>query len=204
MIAVLRPLRAVLLALVCFAVFVAAIGVFFVMTVTRGFTGDAKLPADCALVFGAAVHGNDDPGPGIARRVDTAADLYKKHHVKTLILSGGKGSAGQDSEAEVMRRVALHDGVLQSDILLENHSTSTAENIRLSKPLAGGCSSTVAVSDRYHLARIRYLARHLSWPELRTFPAYRHANTSFEVGSVLRESAALIYEVWSTMTGKPL
>lgn len=194
-----------------FALILAGCGVMFFLTIAlfavfviAGYPGDAKLPADCALVFGAAVHGNDDAGPGIARRVDTAADLYKKHKVKKLILSGGKGNASQDSEAEVMRKVALRDGVDPADVILEDHSTSTAENIRLSKPLTGGCSSTVAVSDRYHLARIGYLARHLDWPTLKTFPAYRHADRLFEARNVFRESAALLVSVFRTFAGKPL
>ncbi|MBM3230746.1 YdcF family protein [Candidatus Peregrinibacteria bacterium] len=183
--------------LCCFAISVLLFAAlcFYVM---RGFEGDAVLPAECALVFGAAVHGKEDPGPGIARRVDTAVNLYRVGKIQTVILTGGKGNETQESEATVMRRAAVLWGIDPVDVRTEERATSTVENLLFSKALTEDCDSVVGISDRYHLARIRFLANNLGWPELRTYPADRIANASFETQSIIREAAALLY---TAMTG---
>src|SRR5205807_2057348 len=97
-------------------------------------------------------------GPGILRRVGTAAELYKEGKVQKIFLTGGKGEGMAESEAGVMRRVALADGIAPKDLVTEEQSHSTEENLRNSLPLMGDCTSIVGVSDRYHLARIELLS----------------------------------------------
>lgn len=157
------------------------------------FDGTAMLPADCAIVFGAAVYGNSLPGPAIVRRVGAAAELYREGSVKRVILSGGKGEGNRQSEAQVMLTQAVQQGILREDIVLEQDSHSTWENILYSRPHTEGCSSTVGVSDRYHLARIELLARRQGWDELTTAPAQGELMRSFERRSILREVAAYVY-----------
>ncbi|MFA6038945.1 MAG: YdcF family protein [Candidatus Peribacteraceae bacterium] len=191
-----RRLLRSLLAVALFAVLVFLLTALYVFA---GFDGEGDLPADCGVVFGAAVHSvfdNDEEkyvnvaGPGISRRVLTAVQLYREKKLKRLIMSGGRGEGMRASEAEVMRDVAVAEGVDPKDITIETQSTSTEENLLLVRPLTGSCSSTVAISDRYHLARIGYIAGKQGW-ELSTFPAQRHADSLFEVYSVIREVGAL-------------
>jgi len=169
---------------------------FLLGIVVFSFDGTAEeFPADCAVVFGAAVHRGDIAGPGILRRVGTAVDLYKKGDVKRLFLTGGMGTSPYQtkSEAQVMRDVALDLGVDDSDIVLEEKSQSTWENIGFTKLLSRNCTSVIGVSDRYHLARIRFIARKQGWESLQTFPATVHPSFFFEANSVLREVLGLGY-----------
>ena len=179
-----------------------------------------QFPIDCAVVFGAAVGKGSTPGPGITRRTKAAAELYNEKYIKTLILSGGKGSAWQESEASVMRKVAMINGVDPKDILLEENSTSTWENLEFSKQLIDGsktllgkgacpapyserseedwcgvynCTSYIAISDRYHLARIRFLAYKQDWGQLETYPAQITPSKAFELISTIREALGIIY-----------
>ncbi|MDD4319646.1 MAG: YdcF family protein [Candidatus Peribacteraceae bacterium] len=174
----------------------AAVGAF----VLSHFDGTAVLPAECGIVFGAAVHPLFDgerrvvgsvAGPGIARRVDTAVALYKEGKLQKLFMTGGRGEGMRNSEAEVMRDRALQAGVDPEDIVTEGESHSTVENLLLTRPLTGSCSTVVGVSDRYHLARIEFLAARQGW-ELSTVPAQRRATANFEVWSVFREIGALV------------
>lgn len=167
--------------------------------VILAFPGNARLPADCAIVFGTAVRpvrdelGNTvsaQAGPGIQRRVAAATDLYRQGLVHRLFLTGGTGQGMRQSEAMVMMRLALDHGVRPDDIVLEGESHSTEENLLHTQPLTGGCSSFVAVSDRYHLARIRFLAGKMGW-QLQTYPAQKTGGTVFEAFSVLREMLIL-------------
>lgn len=167
--------------------------------VVRGRGGDAVFPADCGVVFGAAVHPvfdtngkfiSIDPGPGILRRVETAVAFYRAHQLQKLFMTGGRGEGMSVSEAEVMRDEAVREGVLAADITLEEQSHSTEENIRFTRSLTGSCSSVVAISDDYHLARIGWIARMQGW-ELSTAPAQGKPDALFEAQSVIREVGAL-------------
>jgi vancomycin permeability regulator SanA len=178
---------------------VASLGIF----VVSQFGGNAVFPVDCAVVFGAAVHGTGTAGPGITRRVTTAANLYHEGKVQKLILTGGKGDENKESEAHVMRKVALLQGVDFEDIVLEEEATSTIENIMLTTPLLTDCKSIVGISDRYHLARILSLSRMYDLHERTSLvhditeftihPADTLPTRSFEIRAVLREVAAFLY-----------
>ncbi len=159
------------------------------------FDGTANLPADCAVVFGAAVAGYDLPGPAIQRRVGTAADLYHAGHIRRLILSGGvgKGSGLSESEAIVMSRHAVQLGVDPAHITLEPDSHSTWENLRYSRNLTNGCESVVGISDAFHLARIEFLSWRQGWGELDTVPATQRPPERSERQSVQREVFAMLY-----------
>jgi len=166
------------------------------MQVKSHFTGNGTLPADCALVFGAAIYGNL-PGPAIIRRVTTAADLYKDGKVHTLILSGGRGEGNTLSEAAIMRQEAVRYGVLAKDIVIEDQSHSTWENLLHSQNLTSQCSSVVGVSDAYHLARIEKIAERQGWTHFGTVPAGTRPPEMSEHQSVLRETFAyLYYALW--------
>ncbi|MDO8648170.1 MAG: YdcF family protein [Candidatus Peregrinibacteria bacterium] len=202
-------IRRVLLALLVIAL--AGVGVFLiaVVIIIRGFSGTAVLPESaaesgeqCAIVFGAAVRtlfgSNGKPigaqaGPGIARRMETAINLYKRGLITKLFLTGGKGEGMKESEASVMRQLAMRDGVNPEDIVIEDTSTSTRENLLFTEPLTGSCTTVTGVSDRYHLARIAFLARQMGWEELETFPAQVVSRGPFEVRSVIREALGILF-----------
>jgi|GEM_PF-606493 len=147
----------------------------------------------CGLVFGAAVHKGSLPGPGIARRVKTATRLYQEGLLQHIILTGGKGDAGVESEAKVMEDVALKYGVAAGDLSLEEQARSTWENLLYSRPLTGSCTTVIGISDRYHLARIAYLASVQGWEDIRTLPSDIEPSWLFEMKSVGREVVALLY-----------
>ncbi len=185
-----RTAKAVLALLVTCGI---AVGAIFIHIVTS-FDGTATSDiADCAVVFGAAVRSGDQAGPGIVRRVETATRLYGEGKVHVIYLTGGKGGGNQLSEAEVMREFALRHGVPEKHLILEQESTSTWENVAHTKNLTKDCSQILAISDRYHLARIDLIARMQQWGNVGTFPADRHPPESFETPAVIRETLAYIY-----------
>jgi vancomycin permeability regulator SanA len=177
------------IALVCLCLLTAA-----VVIVATHFEGKATLPADCALVFGAAVYGMNVPGPAIVRRVGTAAALHREGSVGRLFLSGGRGGDQTgESEAHVMREQAMEHGVPSNDIVIEEEARSTWENLMYTRPLMSGCQSVVGISDRYHLARITLLARRQGWGTLQTIPADVRADRAQETRSILREAFGYVY-----------
>ncbi|MDO8469359.1 MAG: YdcF family protein, partial [Candidatus Peribacter sp.] len=171
---------------------------------TTNLTGQAPLHQDfagqgrgisCGLVFGAAVHKGSLPGPGIARRVKTATRLYHEGLLQHIILTGGKGEPGVASEAEVMRDVAVKEGIPAGDLTLEEQARSTWENLLYSRPLTGSCTTIIGISDRYHLARISFMAQVQGWKGFSTLPSDLEAPWYFEFRSISREVAALLYYI---------
>lgn len=176
--------------------FTLLLSFFFVFSlIVRKASGDAHLPADCGIVFGAAVSGYNQPGPAIVRRVTKAADLYREGSVHRLILTGGKGrgSGQSESEADVMRREILARGVPSDILVLEEQSHSTLENLLNTRNLTSACDSVVGISDGYHLARIELLAFQEGWGWLPTTPTNVHPPMRIELRSYLRETAAYLF-----------
>lgn len=158
-----------------------------ILFVYSQFGGNAELPAECALVFGSAVVRGGEAGRGMRRRMEAAAELYRGGSVRRIILSGGRGEGNTVSEAEVMQQEGRRLGIRENDMQREKLSQSTWENIKFAQPLLQGCSSTVAISDRYHLARIRLTAWKLD-VKLGAFPADATTDPLFELQAVLREA----------------
>lgn len=198
MLAALRRLGSILL-IICgtlTAALLIALG-----AVLWGMHGSGSPPADCAIVFGAGVQPlrnasgaviGSTAGPGILRRTETAARLYKDGQIHTLYLSGGKGEGMLRSEAAVMKSVALRAGVRAGDIVLEDHSRSTRENLLNTRPLTQGCKSVLAISDGYHLSRIRFLAWQQGW-NLQTYPADEAPVETFLAWSIGREVLGILF-----------
>lgn len=145
------------------------------------------------LVFGAAVHSQTQPGPGIRRRVDRAANLYVNGATPMVILSGGKGDGVRDSEAAVMRREAMRLGIDPDHIVLEDQARNTWQNIENTAEISQNCTSLYGISDRYHLARIQFLAFRQGREFAGFLPASYHPYFWFEVRSVIREALGIVY-----------
>ncbi len=185
-----RLVTAFCLAIVAIVLSTVLLSLIFILV---GFRGNAELPADCGLVFGAAISGRNTAGPAIVRRVDGAAALWKEGMLQILILSGGKGDSWRLSEAAVMRQQAIRSGVDARNILIEDTARSTKENLSKSKQIVDEhCASVVAISDQYHLARIRLLAKQSGWGTLRTYGVPDRPERG-ESRSVVRELAAYLY-----------
>lgn len=162
----------------------------FIAFAERG-TGVSE--ADCGLVFGSAAYGFDVPGPAMLRRISTAVRLYHEKKLKRLVLSGGKVDRDDQSEAEVMERYALRQSVPASAMQTEERATSTWQNLEYSRPFLADCDSIAAVSDGYHLGRIRLFAFMQGWGSLDTYPADEQPPTRHHLRSLLREVAAATY-----------
>jgi len=108
---------------------------------------DPLIKADAALVF------SGDPD---YERTIEASRLYREGRVRKLILTG-HGYGGDD--ARYMKKIALREGVLSRDIIIENGSTSTFTNIAQTKEivLSQGFTTVALVSSPYHMRRISVL-----------------------------------------------
>ncbi|MDO4997732.1 MAG: YdcF family protein [Neisseria sp.] len=122
----------------------------------------ADYHADVAVVLGAAAW-DVRPSPVFRERLNHAIALYQADKVEYLAFTGGTPKAGFMSEADVGKRFALKQGVRRADIVLENTSRNTYENLLNIQPILReqGWKKIVIVSDPYHLARTAAMAKDL-------------------------------------------
>lgn len=148
-------LAAVVLVLVCFEAVI----------VTRGEEDHSELPVDAIIVLGAGVNG-ETPSLTLRTRIQAAAAYMELHPEVPVVLSGGQGSGECISEAECMRReLWTGNEDWNARYLLEERSTSTAENFRFSKAVlqAHGIDTERAVigvvTNDFHIFRAKVIAR---------------------------------------------
>jgi uncharacterized SAM-binding protein YcdF (DUF218 family) len=116
--------------------------------------------ADAAIVLGAAAWGGR-PSPVYRERIAEAISLYKAHHVRKIILTGGSAHAGFPSEAMVGRRFCIANGVPAEVTLIDETSRTTWQNLQHGKALmeSAGAHTALLVSDPWHLRRAVTMAR---------------------------------------------
>jgi len=109
--------------------------------------------ADAIVVFAGGVGESGQAGGGYQERVKQAIDLYKAGYAKYLVLSSGYVYSFR--EAEVMRALALDNGVPLSAIALELKAKSTYDNVRFVKEILDDHRWTkiLLVSSPYHMRR---------------------------------------------------
>jgi vancomycin permeability regulator SanA len=118
------------------------------------------------IVLGCKVKGTR-PSLMLKRRLDTAYDYLIANPNVLAIVSGGKGSDEQISEAQCMRDYLVSKGIPESRIVMEDSSTSTYENFKYSKDILEErglpTDSITVVTDGYHQLRASMIAKQLDF-----------------------------------------
>lgn len=113
-------------------------------------------PAQVIVVLGARVTGKGTAGDSLRARTLHAVELYRRGLAPKILCTGGVGDH-PPAEARAAAQVARQAGVPAADLILEDRSRSTRENAvnaaEICRPL--GWNRVVAVSDPYHLWRVR-------------------------------------------------
>jgi len=154
-------------------------------------------PADAIVVFGAAEY-SGRPSPVLRARLDHALDLFHRGLAPVVITTGGAAADPTFSEGGVGRDYLLRHGVPERSLIAETQGRDTAESaIRVAVIMrANGLNSCVAVSDAYHVFRIRKLLEHESIGPIYVAPrpdSKPHSAVQRAV-AVLREAAS--YLLW--------
>lgn len=152
----------------------------------------ARPPAnlDYVIVLGADLTPSGKPKEALRYRLD-AALVYLEENPKTrCIVSGGQGDDEVRSEASAMREYLVARGLAGSRIILEDQSTSTAENLRFSAKLmdSPGAGAAVITND-FHVFRAIHIARKQGLSNVHGLAAA--SNPLYLPQAALRECAAI-------------
>jgi uncharacterized SAM-binding protein YcdF (DUF218 family) len=156
-------------------------------------------PADAIVVFGAAEY-SGRPSPVLRARLDHALDLFHRAVAPVVITTGGAAADPSFSEGGVGRDYLMRHGVPERGLIAETQGRDTAESaVRVAVIMrANGLHSCVAVSDAFHVFRIRKLLEHEGIGPVYVAPrpdSMPHDGTQ-RVLAVLREATS--YLLWRT------
>lgn len=149
--------------------------------------------SDAAIILGAAIN-----TPALNNRSMEGLKLYKEGKTEVLVLSGGRISDKDISEAGYMKKVIeknynSDDKSENPKMILEENSHSTFENLQNSKKLIPNAKSVIIVSDKYHLARAVILAKRLGFsPVYWSAPASSYYPKEELIYHYFRETVALL------------
>jgi len=118
-------------------------------------------PADAIVVFGAAEY-SGHPSPVLRARLDHAYELFRQHLAPVVITTGGAAADPSFSEGGVGRDYLIHRGIPERDLIAETQGSDTAHSAERIAVImrANKMRSCLAVSDEYHMFRIRKLLQH--------------------------------------------
>ena len=117
--------------------------------------------ADAIVVFGAAEY-SGRPSPVLRARLDHALEVFHHGVAPVVITTGGAAGDPSFSEGGVGRDYLMRHGVPERSLIAETQGRDTAESaMRVGVIMrANGLHSCVAVSDAYHVFRIKRLLEH--------------------------------------------
>ena len=120
-----------------------------------------KKDFDYVIIHGSGLLNGDRVPKLLQDRLDKAIEVYRSDPSPTVLIpSGGRGADEKISEAEAMKRYLLSKGIPEKDIITEDRSTTTLENLKFSREIldAGeGRKYTALVTSNYHVYRaLRY------------------------------------------------
>lgn len=161
-----RPIRFVIVFLRC-VILVCVVWFFSIQAlVFSGMFADCDADVDYVLVAGAMVYG-EEPSTALLSRIDVAYAYLCEHPNAVAVLCGGQGAGEDITEAECMRRVLSGYGIPPERMILENESSTTAENMQNARALiADEGASALVVTSNFHVYRTVRIAKKSGWREV--------------------------------------
>jgi uncharacterized SAM-binding protein YcdF (DUF218 family)/glycosyltransferase involved in cell wall biosynthesis len=160
--------------------------------------------ADAIVVFAGGVGESGQAGGGYQERVKQAIDLYAAGYARYLVLSSGYVYSFR--EAEVMRALAVDNGVPPSAIVLELHAASTYQNVVFVDEILRDhrWRKILLVSSPYHMRRATMVWRKAA-PDIVVIPSpppqsqfYDHPRAGATLGQIrgIVQEYVAIFAYW--------
>ena len=130
-------------------------------------------------------------------RLDTALAYLQDHPDMTVVACGGQGADEPESEAQAIADYLTENGVSKRNILLDEDSHNTHQNLENAAKLLSeenmdpAQTQVVVVSNGFHLTRARMLAQRCGFEEVSTLAA-PESHLPSRLKMYLREPLALV------------
>ena len=122
----------------------------------------SESPADAILVLGAAQY-NGRPSPVFQSRLDHAAELYRDGLAPQVLTLGGGQAGDTTTEGDAGRRYLVDIGLDPDAVIAVPVGIDTLISLRAARQVMTdhGWTSAILVTDPWHSARSRMIARDL-------------------------------------------
>ncbi|MGC4017920.1 MAG: YdcF family protein [Muricomes sp.] len=128
----------------------------------------------------------------LKRRLDAALFYLKKNPHTQVIVSGGQGKGEDISEAAAMSEYLYLHGIDKRQIILEDTSTSTRENLKNSSKIIGNLAEPVGIiTNGFHMYRALQIGRKLGFMNIQGIAAT--SNPILQINYLMREFFAVIW-----------
>ncbi|QYS89588.1 SanA/YdcF family protein [Flavobacterium davisii] len=119
------------------------------------YTSDTKIPTNkVGIIFGAGINGNQ-PSKYLKDRLDAGIQLYNKHKIEKILLSGDNGRDEYD-ELTVMKNYCYQNGVDTTKIYIDYAGFDTYSTLYRAKSIFK-IKNAILISQKYHLNRAIYI-----------------------------------------------
>ena len=160
--------------------------------------------ADAIVVFAGGVGESGQPGAG-QERISKAVSLYREGVAPAVIISSGFVFALR--EAEVMKTLAVANGVPAEAIILEERAANTYQNVEYTTAILrnNGWKRIALVSSPYHMRRALMTWRRVAPdvavaatpPDTSLFYAHERGASLEQIRGLLQEYAGIVYYWWA-------
>lgn len=147
---------------------------------------------DFIIVLGAGIIG-EKVTPILKARLDKAIKSKRKSLDTKIIVSGGQGLDEAISEAEAMRRYLVEQGIRNEDIIMEDKSTNTEENLVFSMQIMDTYKQhavATIISNHFHILRAAFLSKKI---KMNATVMGGSSKSYFYPNAYIREYLAIIY-----------
>ena len=119
--------------------------------------GRGEPGGETLIVLGTTVNGTE-PSPMLRQRLDAALAYLNTYPDSICIVTGGKGSEHNLSEAQCMYNYLTAAGIRGDRITMEDRATSTVENLRYVRAMLDTDEVDI-LSSNFHLYRSGLIAK---------------------------------------------
>ncbi len=150
---------------------------------------DERRSVQAIVVLGAAQY-NGKPSPVLQARLDHALALYKEGDARLIIVTGGRQKNDSTTEAAASAKYLIRNGVPDARIRREVQGRDTYESLAASQRFLSreGVSTVLIVTDGYHAARARAVAREVG---LQAYVSPVPSDSAQPLDRMITESAAV-------------
>lgn len=136
-----------------------------------------KYDDDCEylMILGTVVVGADEPSRQLTERMERALTYFNLHkHAKAVCCGGCFRKEQKISEAEIIKRFLVNNGIDENRILLEDKSTTTYENFKFALSVIESDSGKTVENTKiafltsdYHVFRSGVIAKQMGIKNVR-------------------------------------
>lgn len=165
---------------------------------------ETTVPSDAIVVFAGGVGESGRAGVGVQERIAEAVALFREGVAPRMIISSG--FVFTLKEAQVMKAIAVDNGVPPEAILLEERASNTHENVEFTRRMLNdaGWRRVSLVSSPYHMRRAMLtwskmapeIEVHATPPPTSYFYEHRRGASLEQIRGLAQEYVAIVAYWW--------